>query len=177
MSSPRTIETMVTYLEMREQPTRPTTPAPGLGKLALMRAEQPTLSYYRFLYGSVGATLNWTDRLILDDDDLLAIIHDPLVEIYVLYLGGVPAGFTELDRRRKNEIELVYLGLTPEYIGRGLGGYLLDWAIHTAWSHSPQRLWVHTCDLDGPRALPLYQRAGFVAYDQKLEEVVATDAL
>ena len=177
MSNARTIETMVTYLEMREQPTRPTTPAPNLGKLALMRAEKPTPSYYRYLYGAVGEKLNWTDRLVLDDDELRAIIHDPLVEIYVLYLGGVPAGFTELDRRGEGEIELVYLGLTPEYIGRGLGLYLLDWAIHTAWSHSPERLWVHTCDLDDPRALPLYQRAGFVAYDQKLEEVVATEAL
>ena len=42
---------------------------------------------------------------------------------------------------------------------------------------APQRLWLHTCDLDGPRALPLYQRAGFVAYDQRIEKVVATDAL
>ena len=174
----RFIETTVTYLEMREQPVRPNAPMPGgLAKLALMRAEKPTLSFYRYLYGAVGEALNWTDRLLLDDDELRTIIHDPLVEIYVLYLGGVPAGYTELDRRGDNEIELVYLGLAPEYTGRGLGRYLLDWAIHTAWSHSPERLWVHTCDLDDPRALPMYQRAGFTAYDQKVEKVVATDAL
>ncbi len=174
----RYIETTVTYLEMREQPVRPNAPAPGgLAKLALMRAEQPPLSFYRFLYGAVGERLNWTDRLVLADDALRAIIHDPLVEIYVLYLGGVPAGFVELDRRAEGEIELVYLGLSPEFTGRGLGRYLLDWAIHTAWSHAPERLWVHTCDLDDPRALPMYQRAGFVAYDQKIEKVVAFDAL
>ncbi len=174
----RFIETTVTYLEMREQPVRPTTPAPGgLAKLALLRAEKPTLSFYRYLYGAVGNGLNWTDRLLLDDDDLRAIIHDPLVEIYVLYLGGVPAGYVELDRRKDSEIELVYLGLAPEYIGHGVGRYLLDWAIHTAWSHGPERLWLHTCDLDNPRALPLYQRAGFVAYDQKVERVAALDAL
>jgi GNAT superfamily N-acetyltransferase len=168
----------VTYLEMREQPVRPTTPSPsGRSKLALLRAENPTLSFYRYLYGAVGVDLNWTDRLILDDDDLRAIIQHPLVEIYVLYLGGVPAGFVELDRRRDNEIELAYLGLLPEFAGRGWGRYLLDWAIHTAWSHGPERLWLHTCDLDNPRALPLYQRAGFIAYDQKIEKVVATDAL
>ena len=67
-----------------------------------------------------------------DDDELRAIIRDPLVEIYVLYLGGVPAGYVELDRRVKAEIELVYLGLSPEFTGRGLGRYPLDWAIHTA---------------------------------------------
>ena len=174
----RFIETTVTYLEMREQPVRPTTPRPsGFGKLALMRAEKPTLSFYRYLYGAVGNSLNWTDRLLLDDDELRAIVHDPMVEIYVLYLGGVPAGYVELDRRTDGEIELVYMGLSPEFMGRGLGRYLLDWAIHTAWSHAPKRLWLHTCSLDDPRALPLYQRAGFVAYDQKVEKVVALDAL
>lgn len=174
----RFIETTVTYLEMLEQPVRPATPTPsGLAKLALLRAEKPTLSFYRYLYGAVGESLNWTDRLLLDDDQLRAIIDDPLVEIYVLYLGGVPAGYVELDRRAHDDIELVYLGLAPEFTGRGLGRYLLDWAIHTAWSHSPKRLWVHTCSLDDPRALPLYQRAGFVVYDQQIEKVAALDAL
>ena len=173
----RYIETTVTYLEMREQPVRPPTPTPGLAKLALLRAEKPTLSFYRFLYGTVGEVLNWTDRRVFGDDELRAIIHDPLVEIYVLYLGGVPAGYVELDRRREGEIELAYLGLMPEFTRQGLGRYLLDWAIHTAWSHGPERLWLHTCDLDDPRALPLYQRAGFVAYDQKNEKVLALDAL
>lgn len=173
----RFIETTVTYLEMREQPVRPTVPSPGFAKLALMRAEKPTLDFYRFLYGCVGKGLNWTERLIMSDDDLQMIIHDPLVEVYVLYLGGVPAGYVELDRRERNEIELVYLGLSPDFTGRGLGPYLLDWAIHTAWSHSPERLWLHTCTLDDPRALPLYQRAGFVAYDQVVEKVMAVDAL
>ena len=173
----RYIEITVTYLEMHEPPVRPPAPTPGLAKLALMRAEEPTLSFYRYLYGAVGKALNWTDRLVLGDDDLRAIIHDPLVEIYVLYLGGVPAGYVELDRRVEGEIELTYLGLSPEFTGRGLGRYLLDWAIHRAWSHGPERLWLHTCDLDDPRALPLYQRAGFVAYDQKIEKVLALDAL
>ena len=173
----RYIEITVTYLEMHEPPVRPPTPTPGLAKLALMRAEEPTLSFYRYLYGAVGKALNWTDRLVLGDDDLRAIIHDPLVEIYVLYMGGVPAGYVELDRRVGSEIELAYLGLSPEFTGRGLGRYLLDWAIHTAWSHGPERLWLHTCDLDDPRALPLYQRAGFVAYDQKIERVLAREAL
>ena len=40
----RYIEITVTYLEMREPPVRPPAPTPGLAKLALMRAEEPTLS-------------------------------------------------------------------------------------------------------------------------------------
>ena len=42
------IETVVTYLEMRARPTRAHAPAPS-GKIAMLRAEQPTTSFYRFL--------------------------------------------------------------------------------------------------------------------------------
>ena len=101
------------------------------------------------------------------DEALAAIIRDARVEIYVLYCDGAPAGYAELDFRKKGEVELAYFGLIPEYIGRGLGGYMLDWAIDTAWSRRPGRVWVHTCTLDHPAALAVYQKAGFVAYDQE----------
>jgi hypothetical protein len=44
---------------------------------------------------------------------------------------GVPAGFTELDRRIEGEIELVQFGLTPEFIGQGLRRYFLQWSLRT----------------------------------------------
>ena len=28
-----------------------------------------------------------------------AVVHDPQVDVYVLYAGGAPAGYGELDRR------------------------------------------------------------------------------
>ncbi|MFQ5784719.1 MAG: GNAT family N-acetyltransferase [Alphaproteobacteria bacterium] len=170
------IETTVTYLEMRAPPKRPGVPAP-LGKLAILRAERPTVSFYRYLYNSVGGPWNWTDRRRIDDDTLRAIIEDPKVEIYVLYVAGVPAGYVELDRRFESEVELAYFGLMPEFVGRGLGSYFLDWAVTAAWMAGPERLWVHTCTLDHPRALSLYQRAGFVAYKQEIETVAALEAL
>ncbi len=172
----RFIETTVTYLEMHQRPTRPTVPAP-MGKFAILRAEEPTVSFYRYLYDTVGEPWNWTDRRVIGGDALAAIITDPKVEIFVLYAGGVPAGFVELDRRIEGEVELAYFGLLPDFIGRGLGRYFLDWAIHAAWESEPKRVWVHTCDLDDPRALPVYQRAGFTAYQRRVEEVVALEAL
>ena len=51
------LETTVTYLEMTSPPRRPATPAP-LGKLAVMRAELPTVSFYRYLYNTVGEAWN-----------------------------------------------------------------------------------------------------------------------
>ncbi len=173
---PRMIETTVTYLEMRAPPRKPATPAP-IGKLAILRAERPTLSFYRYLYNTVGGPWNWTERRLLDDEALARIIHDGRVEIYVLYAAGVPAGYAELDGRIEGEIELAYFGLMPEFVGRGLGGYFLDWAVSAAWIHRPERVWVHTCTLDHPRALTLYQRAGFTPYRQQVEKVPAMEAV
>ena len=160
-----TIKTVVTYLEMTTQPTGPPPPPPAV-QHALLKAEMPPLSYYRYLYDTVGGPWLWYERRVMSDGDLAAIVHDPAVAIYVLYVRGVPAGFAELDGRRMPDMELAYFGLTPEFVGRGLGRHLLRWTIDAAWTREPRRLWVRTCDLDHPRALALYQRAGFVAYRQ-----------
>jgi len=92
----------------------------------------------------------------------------------VLYCGGGPAGYFELDFRSMPRAEISFLGLMPEYIGSGLGTFILREAIVTAWRRGPERLIIQTCTLDHPRALPLYQRMGFTPYAQEeavLEEV------
>jgi GNAT superfamily N-acetyltransferase len=106
-------------------------------------------------------------RRWLSDAELAAILNDQRVEVNVLWAEGVPAGYAELDRRAPPDIELAYFGLMPEFIGQGLGTYLLDWAIHHAWRARPRRLWLHTCDLDHPRALDFYQQLGFRIYDRR----------
>lgn len=63
-----------------------------------------------------------------------------------MYVDGVPAGYVELDNRTQ-DIELNYFGLMPEFIGKKIGGYLLQWAIDKAWSYHPKRFWVNTCSL------------------------------
>ena len=164
--APPGIECVVTYLEMLARPTLPPLQPPLGKKLALMRAEPPSLSFYRYLYDAVGRDWRWTLRKRVRDAELRAIIEDPAVEIDVLHVAGVPAGFSELDRRRTPEIELAYFGLAPEFIGQGLGAYFLNWTVRRAWEYTPERLWVHTNTLDHPRALGLYQRMGFVVYDR-----------
>ena len=163
----RRIETVVTYLEMTAAPARPPRPPPR-PDLEIRRARRPTVSFYRCLYAAVGEPWTWTVRRWLSDAELAAILHDPRVEVNVLWAGGVPAGYAELDRRTLPDIEVGYFGLMPEFIGQGLGGYLLDWAIHHAWRSRPRRLWLHTCDLDHPRALDFYQSHGFRIYDRRV---------
>ncbi len=166
MNTPEKIEVVVTYLEMTHAPGN-REPRHRLEKLAILRAHKPTVSFYRYLYNTVGDTWLWYDRRKLMDDELLEIIHNEKVGVYVLYVDGVPAGYAELDRRIENEIELAYFGLVPEFIGRGLGTYFLDWSVNKAWSYSPQRVWVHTCTLDHPQALATYQKVGFEPYKRE----------
>ena len=164
------IETVITYLEMTNPPSAPPSPAPRMN-LALLKAVEPTVSFYRFLYNTVGEPWLWYERLLLDDETLSAIIQSPEVEIFVLYVGGVPAGYGELDFRKKPDMELAYFGMMPEFIGRGLGRYLLRCMIDEAWSRKPDRFWVHTCTLDHPGSLNFYQRAGFSPYRQETEVI------
>jgi GNAT superfamily N-acetyltransferase len=160
------IDDTVTYLEMFERPPMRALPAPH-GKLALMRAEACTVSFYRYLYETVGTPWVWFERRLMSDAALAAELEKPSTEVFVLYVGGVPAGFFELNAAGPKATELCYFGLIPEFIGRRLGPFLLNAAIEQAWSRPIERYWVHTCTFDHPRALPLYQRAGFVVYARR----------
>ncbi|BBK43834.1 N-acetyltransferase [Allostella vacuolata] len=165
---PGRIRSVVTSLEMTERPTRPLRPPPP-GRIALLRAAPPTVGFYRFLYDSVGWDWLWFVRRRMPDERLAAIIGDEAVEVYVLYAAGTPAAYVELDFRQGPDVELAYLGVLPEFAGRGFGGYLLDWAIDSAWSRAATtRLWIHTCSWDQPRALQLYQKAGFQPFRQEV---------
>lgn len=163
----------VTSLEMTARPAHQPVPVPTGATLALLRARTPGAAFYRYLYNRVGESWLWYERRAVDDSALAAIVDHDKVEIFVLYADGVPAGYAELDRRLPPDIELAYFGLVPEFIGRGLGSYLLAAAIDIAWAHEPERLWVHTNTLDHPKALTLYQKFGFVPY--KREDKVIPD--
>ncbi|MFV2093585.1 MAG: GNAT family N-acetyltransferase [Hyphomicrobiales bacterium] len=167
------IETTVTFLEM-PQPRITTVPCPA-GNFAILRALKPQVHFYRYLYDQVGAGYMWVDRRRLSDAQLAEILGDDLVELYVLYVGGCPAGYGELDFRAGGEATLAYFGMLADYAGRGFGKFFLAELIATAWSHEISRLKVQTCTLDHPAALRLYQRLGFVPYAQSTEAVQTLD--
>lgn len=165
MSAPQ-IETIITYLEMTAPPKSPPPPVP-VGRIALMRAEAITVSFYRFLYNTVGEPHMWWERRVWSDEMLESAVCAEGVDVFVLYVGGVPAGYYEIDHRDTKNVELAYFGLMPEFVGRGFGRFMLRAAIDEAWRHTTRRVWVHTCNLDHPAALPLYQKGGFTVYDQQ----------
>jgi len=160
------LDDVITYLEMHARPPARPAPVPR-GKHALMRAEDCTVSFYRYLYAAVGEKWLWFERRLVDDQALAALIRKPTVEIFVLYVGGVPAGYFELDTAAPRETKLCYFGLTPDFIGRGLGPWLLQAAIDRAWTRPIDRMWLHTSRFDHPKALRVYQQAGFVVYQRQ----------
>ncbi len=168
----------VTYLEMTTRPEGPRRPAPILPGLMLLKAEAPPARWFLHLYDSVGSALEWTDWHRRPVAELEAFIGDPKVAIFTAMMQGWTAGFFMLDWRQDEECNLAYFGLAPEAQGRGLGTYLLDVAIRTGWERpSVTRMTVETCTLDGPRALPMYQKAGFapIRREQKRRLSAASD--
>lgn len=155
----------ITYLEMHKQPHNHV-PVP-LGKISLLQAASPPIHFYRYLYDAIGRDYVWVNRKRLSDDELAAIIHDEEVQVFVLYVDGCPAGYAELDFRKLPDVELAFLGLMPEFHGRGLGRYLLTQAISLAWAREPKRVHIQTCTLDHPGALPMYQKYGFTPFAQE----------
>src|SRR5262245_14364234 len=159
------VDVTVYYLEMHCRPAGEV-PPPKEG-LTVVHAKRPTVAYYRFLYDAVGREYYWYSRGKLTDEELAAVLREPLNEVHVLHDEGTPAGFVEFDRRVAGQVEIVQFGLMPGFIGRGLGKYFLSWAVRQAWSYGPDRVWLHTCTLDHPAALPNYKKAGFAMYKEE----------
>jgi GNAT superfamily N-acetyltransferase len=155
-----TLEVTLIQLEMDKPHPQPN-PVPLGSKLAIMRLDRPAVAFYRFLYDAVGRDWGWVDRKRLGDAELGQIIQDDRTEIYVLYVGGVPAGYAEFDCREFPEITLTYFGLTADFIGRGLGPFFLRSVLIEAWAKSPSKIKVSTQNTEHPAALPLYQKVGF----------------
>lgn len=157
---------VVTFLEMRERPALDVCASP----LLLRHIAKPDPAAYRNLFRLVGARWLWFSRLIMDDAKLASIIQDSGVELFAVEdANGRDCGMIELDFREPNECELSFLGLTPDFAGKGHGRWLLAEALRHAWREGVERVHVHTCSLDHPAALPAYRRAGFTAYKRAIE--------
>ncbi len=149
-----------TYLELRSpdqlQGVATPDPAPDIARL-----EPCPPDLFRHLYAEVGRAFRWTDRLSWTGEQIERHLGDPAVSIWLMSWKDAPAGYFELRDHDDGSVEIAYFGLLPDFIGRGWGKYLLTRAALAAWSASPKRVWLHTCTLDHPAALPNYLKRGF----------------
>ena len=153
---------ITTYLEMTE-PDQIRDKFVPRDDASIEVMNEPDVRFYRFLYHAVGEKWRWRDRLEMSSSELQAILAKPTTTVHVLYVDGSPAGYVELSKTG-DSVEIAYFGLREAYHGRGLGKHLLSYGIEQAWALGAKRVWLHTCNLDGPHALSNYQKRGFKVY-------------
>jgi len=162
------IDVVRTYLQMLS-PDQLRAAAVHDPRVRVARAAPMPVERYRALYREVGGPYYWRDREAWSDAHLAAYLGDPSVGVWVMTYDGDEAGFFELRAHPEDHsVEIVYFGLVGRFIGRRLGGHLLTRAVEEAWRWGsdapPDRVWLHTCTLDGPAALPNYRARGFAEY-------------
>jgi GNAT superfamily N-acetyltransferase len=149
----------ITYLAL-DDPAGIRPAAPPRVPVEIERVEPPDGEVSRWFYVAVGGAYAWTDRL--DDDDDKWQAHAEQVETWVATVGAQRAGYVELLPRDR-DVEIAFFGLLQPYQGLGLGGHLLTFGLRRAFELG-DRVWLHTCSLDGPHALPNYEARGMVPY-------------
>jgi len=137
--------------------------------LEIRKAEIPSPEFNRFLYTAVGGDWYWIDRLNWTYQQWLEWVDRPELQTWVAYVSGTPAGYFQLEAQPQGNVEIAYLGLLPQFIGKGLGGHLLTVATEKAWQMGPSRVWVHTCTLDHPGALANYRARGFRVFREETQ--------
>ena len=165
------IEVVRTYVEMRAAGSSAQPPAApeGVRVRALGRDD---VAAYRRLYAGVGRDYHWVDRLEWTDEQVRAHLARTDIAVFVLEVDGREAGWYELAAHPDGSIEIVYFGLLPAFHRRGLGRFMLAEAVARAWSRHPARVWLHTCTLDDPAALPNYIARGFTPYREERYQVI-----
>jgi GNAT superfamily N-acetyltransferase len=163
----RQVEVVRTYLSMPDlsalRPARPPSAERELLPLAPC-----SVADWRTLYGRIGGDWHWHDRDAWPDEVIAERLRDPNVFVYQIGARATDTpeqagGFLELERHSDGAFEIVYLGLHADAMGMGLGGWLVETAVRRAFAHGDTRLWLHTCTLDSPAALPNYLARGFAA--------------
>lgn len=155
-----------TYLELTDRPKQTTAESPPPGVTITEEAPCPPHTY-RALYREVGRDYHWLDRLAWSDDELARYLTRGDVRVWVLRDEAGVGGYFELVRHPDESVEIAYFGLLRSRHGRGLGRLLLARAIREGWDWGANRVWLHTCTLDSPTALPNYLARGFVPFKRE----------
>jgi GNAT superfamily N-acetyltransferase len=146
-------------------------PAWGLSVVRWSEDRRPMFA--RAIQASYEATLDCPGLLGLRQmDDIIAghmgSGHFDAELWLTLYHGEEPAGVMLLNLvPARQAMELVYLGISKSWRGRGLGGRLVRHALEQARVHDARSMLLAVDAINTP-AMALYRRQGFVATGKKL---------
>ncbi|CAH9053539.1 hypothetical protein PSECIP111854_01190 [Pseudoalteromonas sp. CIP111854] len=156
------------YLQMLSETDLAPSPLPD--DLSIVEIETIQPEFNLFLYSFVGKHWQWTGKLTWSLARWQNYIESNKIRTWVGYSKGAIVGYYELNPNTKNEVEIMYFGLTASFIGKGYGGALLNHAVESAWAiEGTKKVWLHTCDLDHPNALNNYKKRGFSLYKIETE--------
>ena len=133
--------------------------ASGEDSIHILRWKNPPVDEYLKIYTEIGSVWGWTGRLLIPQEELNEILQSENNQVWLFQVNNQLAGFFELVQT-DHETEIVYLGLKPEWIGKGLGQKLIQTSVAVA-GRDNRKVWLHTCERDHPTALLAYQKAGF----------------
>lgn len=173
----------ITYLEMKDAQHAQEPLALPEG-VRIERVEYPSPELARWLYSVVGGPWRWYERLSWTHQQWANELAEAGSEIWLLSYKGTPAGYCQLAAHIETsggvpatETEILYFGLLDIARGQGIGKIFLQTMIQRAWDlgqrhplPAVQRVWVHTCTLDGPYALANYRARGMTVYGNHTEK-------
>jgi ribosomal protein S18 acetylase RimI-like enzyme len=168
-------DVVITHLELDKTDFKPRKSSRSDVAFSHVSPAQPPLN--RYFYMTVGSEWFWLERRPWTLAQWTEKVGNrDLIETWILTVGGVPAGYVELDRKGPGLVEIDYLGLLPSFTGGGLGAHLLTSACERAFAMGAGIVLLNTCNLDHPRARANYEARGFraVRTEVKNKEIPAT---
>ncbi|MBB3701074.1 GNAT family N-acetyltransferase [Flammeovirga yaeyamensis] len=163
-----TIKVKTTYLELKNNlVTQYTFPF----EVDVLPWQPKDTQEYLKVYKAVGDAWGWTGSTLLDEETLSRRIHSPSRIFYLLKVSDEVAGFIEFVLDDKKEVEILYFGLTPNFIGKKLGLPFLSTTIDKVIQlYDIKKVWLHTCEYDHPSAIKNYKKVGFEVIKEELVE-------
>jgi GNAT superfamily N-acetyltransferase len=155
-------EVVITHLELAPADFKPK--RSRLADVSFSHVANPVPELNRFFYAAIGGRWFWLDRRPWTMSQWSTRLADTnRIETWILSVGGIPAGYVELERKEGGAVEIDYLGLLDAYIGAGLGAHLLSCAVDRAIAMGATKVLLNTCNLDHPKARANYEARGFKA--------------
>ena len=130
--------------------------------------KEKDININKFFYRQIGKDHFWRDRLLWSDKEWHKYVNNINLDTGVMKYEKNLIGFYEQEfHKKKNEIELIQMGILKEYQGKNFGSFLLNHIIHEAFAKNVERVWVHTCSLDHKHALDNYLSKGFKTFKEE----------
>ena len=137
-------------------------------KIEVYLDKEKDININKFFYRQIGKDHFWRDRLLWSDKEWIKYVNNTSLETGVLKFKNELIGFYEQEfHKKKNEIELIQMGILKEHQGKNFGSFLLQHIIRKAFAKKVERVWVHTCSLDHKHALDNYLSKGFKTFKEE----------